>query len=60
MFLLSQILPMAPTWRARMIIKPNQIAPGEGEEEEGGPVDRFAQPREASHLMEVDREVCEV
>ena len=60
MFLLSQILPMAPTWRARMILKPNQVAPGEGEEEERDPVDRFAQPREASQLMEVDREVCEV
>ena len=43
-----------------MILKPNQVAPGQGEEEGGGPVDRFAQPREASQLMEVDREVCEV
>ena len=36
------------------------VAPGEGEEEEGGPVDRVAQHRQASQLMEVDREVCEV
>ena len=30
------------------------------EEEEGGPVDRVAQPREDNQLIEVDREVCEV
>ena len=36
------------------------VAPGEGEEEEGDPVDRVAQHRQASQLMEVDREVCEV
>ena len=51
---------MAPRWRARMILKPNQDAPGDGEEEEGGPVDRVAQPREASQLMEVDKEEREV
>ena len=27
----------------------NQVAPGNEEEEEGGPVDRVAQPREANH-----------
>ena len=36
------------------------VTPGEGEEEEGGPVDRVAQHRQASQLMEVDREMCEV
>ena len=34
----SQILPMALRWRARTMLKPNQVAP-EGGEEEGGPVD---------------------
>ena len=43
-----------------MRLKPNQDAPGDGEEEEGGPVDRVSQPREASQLMEVDKEEREV
>ena len=60
MFLLNQILSMAPRWRATMILKPNQVGPGDGEEEEGGPVDRVAQPREASQLMEAEGEVCKV
>ena len=56
----SQILPMAPRWRTRMILKSNQVAPGDGEEEEGGPVDKVPQPREANQLMEVEGEVREV
>ena len=28
----SQILPLAPRWSARTILKPNQVAPGDGEE----------------------------
>ena len=44
---------MAPRWRARMMLKPNQVTPGDGEEVEGGPVDRVAQPSEANQLMEV-------
>ena len=43
-----------------MILKSNQVAPGEGEEEQGGPVDRVPQPREANQLMEVEGEVREV
>ena len=43
-----------------MMLKPNQVAPEDGEEEEGGPVDRVAQPREASQLMEAEGEVCKV
>ena len=43
-----------------MILKPNQVAPGDGEEEEGGHVDRVAQPREANQLMEVEGEMREV
>ena len=43
-----------------MILKSNQVAPGDGEEEEGGPVDKVPQPREANQLMEVEAEVREV
>ena len=49
---------MAPRWRARTILKPNQIAP-EGGEEEGGPVDGLIQPIEVKQLMEVKGEECE-
>ena len=37
-----------------------QVAPGDREEEEGGPVDKVPQPREANQLMEVEGEVREV
>ena len=43
-----------------MILKSNQVAPVDGEEEEGGPVDRVPEPREANRLMEVEGEVREV
>ena len=43
-----------------MILKSNQVAPGDGEEEERGPVDKVPQPREANQLMEVEGEVREV
>ena len=43
-----------------MILKSNQVAPVDGEEEEGGPVDRVPEPREASRFMEVEGEVREV
>ena len=35
-----------------MILKPNQVAPGDGEGEEGGPKVGVAQPREANQLTE--------
>ena len=34
--------------RARITLKPNQVAPRDGEEEERGPTDGVTQPREAN------------
>ena len=39
----SQFLPLAMGWRARTILRQNQIVPGDGEEEEGGPADGVVQ-----------------